>query len=195
MDLRYIKKHLHPDQESIAQRIDTSLQLVDSTITTMRRISSDLRPGILDDLGIVPAVDWLVSNFQNRTGIEVMLNVEPPNLEIPKEMHTSLYRIVQEALTNVMRHAQATQVKIKIEGRPQEVVIEVRDNGRGFDPNTLGHTRSLGLTGIRERAALIGASAEIIGSPGTGTLVSVHVPINGSETAGGEHYDTSSYRG
>ncbi len=195
MDLRFIKKKLLPEQDSISQRIDTSMQLIDNTIATMRRISTDLRPGILDDLGLIPAVDWLVNNFQNRTGIEAELLVEPADLEAPKEMHISLYRIVQEALTNVMRHAQASQVKIKIQGRSDQIVIEVHDNGRGFDPLTLGRSKSLGLTGIRERAALIGANAEVIGSPGTGTVVIVHAPIVITESSGENNHDSSINRG
>ncbi|MFM8322481.1 MAG: histidine kinase [Chloroflexota bacterium] len=178
MDLRSIKKLLPPDQQQVDEKIAASLQLIDSTIVTMRRISSDLRPGVLDDLGLIAAVEWLVSNFEARTGIEVQLEVDPPEIEIPREMHTGMYRIIQEALTNVMRHSQATQVSILIQGRPDAVRIEISDNGRGFDEQVLfAQSRSLGLTGIRERATLIGGEATIIGKTGAGTQVIVCVPV------------------
>jgi len=177
MDLRQINKQVKPDQEAISQRIAISLQLIDQTIATMRRISSDLRPGILDDLGLTAAVEWLVTNFQNRTGIEVTFECDPPDLEVPQELHTGLFRIIQEALTNVMRHAQATHVWIEINGSAESLKVEIRDNGQGFDPKILGQPRSLGLIGIRERAQLIGGEAKIIGNPGHGVQVNVCVPM------------------
>jgi signal transduction histidine kinase len=177
MDLRTISKQIRPDQEAIHQRITGSIQLIDSTIVTMRRISSDLRPGILDDLGLVAAVDWLVTNFQNRSDIQVNLEVDPPDLEVPKELHTGLFRIIQEGLTNVMRHSKATEVWITINGEPDQLQIEVRDNGRGFDPKILKETRSLGLIGIRERALLIGGEAKIEGNPGKGTRIEICIPM------------------
>jgi len=176
MDLRQINKQVRPDQEAISQRIAISLQLIDQTIATMRRISSDLRPGILDDLGLTAAVEWLVTSFQNHTGIEVTFECNPPDLEVPQELHTGLFRIIQETLTNVMRHAQATHVWIEINSTTESIEVEIRDNGQGFDPQILGQPRSLGLIGIRERAQLIGGEAKIIGNPGRGVQVNVCVP-------------------
>lgn len=178
MDLKSINKMLLPDQDPIRQKIAASLQLVDNTISTMRRISSDLRPGILDDLGLIAAVEWLVTNFQNRTGIEVEFIVEPMDLEIPREMNTAMYRIIQEALTNVMRHSQASRVTISITGKPEEIEIKIQDNGRGFDDETIRRSRSLGLTGIRERALLIGGQAKVFGNSGVGTQVIICVPVS-----------------
>lgn len=177
MDLRQISKQLTPDQELIQQRIAASLQLIDQTILTMRRISSDLRPGILDDLGLVAAVDWLVSNFQARSDIQVELEVDPPDLEVPRELHTGLFRIIQEALTNVMRHAQATQVWIEIKSMSDQLNVKISDNGRGFDSNILEQTRSLGLIGMRERALLIDGEVKIHTAPGQGTQIEICIPM------------------
>ncbi len=178
MDLRQISKQLSPEQEAIQQRIAASLQLIDQTIVTMRRISSDLRPGILDDLGLVAAVDWLVSNFQTRSNVQVELEVDPPDLEVPRELHTGLFRIIQEALTNVMRHSQATQVWIEIKSQPEQLSIKIRDNGRGFDSSILGQTRSLGLIGMRERALLIDGEVKIHTAPGQGTQIEICIPMS-----------------
>ena len=132
------------------------MELIDATITTVRRISSELRPGILDDLGLVAALEWQAQQFAARTGIRCQFDAVVETHELSQEQATALFRICQEALTNILRHAQATRVTIMVEEGANELILEVKDNGRGITEEERTGSRSLGLIGMRERAQLIG---------------------------------------
>jgi PAS domain S-box-containing protein len=149
---------------------------IDAAVQTVRRISSELRPGVLDDLGLLPAIEWQAQEFQSRTGIRCRLSApaEPPAL--PPTHSTALFRIFQEALTNVARHARATGVEVRLAERDGVVQLEIADNGRGITPAEVAGTRSLGLLGMRERAAAIGGEVRVEGGPGEGTRVIVRIP-------------------
>jgi len=159
-----------------APMVDRILRTIDATVTAVQRISSELRPSVLDDLGLFAAIESEAQLFEERTGIEceVSLPSEPP--EVEKASATAIYRIVQEALTNVARHSDATRVEIRVRERADELFLEIRDDGRGIAPAQVADPASLGLAGIRERADILGGTALIEGVAGRGTIVSIRLP-------------------
>lgn len=172
-----------PGRDRQLQRIDTVLGLVDETILSVRRISTELRPGILDDVGLVGAVEWAAEEFQAHTGIQCQVRVPETNLPIDAERTTALFRIFQETLTNIARHAGATHVRIGLFHENCHVLLEVRDNGRGIGEGQLSGPGSLGILGMRERAELLGGEFTIAGEPGSGTTVRVRIPCAGHRRA------------
>jgi signal transduction histidine kinase len=158
-------------------RLAAMRSLVDQTVASTRRISSELRPMMLDDLGLAAAAQWLTESFAKRYGIACALEVEPPELELAEPEATSLYRILQEALTNVARHAQATRVHVRLRRGEGEAWLTVRDDGRGFDPSAPTRPNAFGLVGLRERAYLVNGRIRIESAPGKGTCVEVVVPL------------------
>jgi PAS domain S-box-containing protein len=165
-----------PGRDQQLQRIDAILGLVDETIHTVRRISTDLRPGILDHVGLVAAVEWAAEEFQARTGIQCQVSLPEMNLAIDPERATAIFRIFQETLTNIARHAGATHVRIGLFHESGHVSLEVRDNGRGIGEGQLSGSGSLGILGMRERAVLLGGEFTVAGEPGSGTTVRVRIP-------------------
>jgi signal transduction histidine kinase len=161
----------------LQDKIEDMMELIDATINTVRRISSELRPSILDDLGLVAAIEWQAQQFEARTGIICQFDSFVDTTDLSREQATAIFRIFQEALTNIRRHAQATRVNIMIEEEEGEFVIEVRDNGRGIAEDKNIGSQSLGLMGMRERAQLVGGRIEITGVAGKGTVLTVRVPI------------------
>ena len=152
------------------------LRTLDSTVTAVQRISSELRPGALDDLGLAAALEADTRLFEERTGIECELSLGSESIDVTRECAVALYRIVQEALTNVARHSDATRVEIRLRDRPDALLLEVRDDGRGISPDQIADPAALGLRGMRERAALAGATVDIEGIAGRGTIVTVRIP-------------------
>ena len=146
-------------------------------IRTVRKIATDLRPGILDELGVVAAIKWMARNFQSRTKIICNVAVLGTDSISGPARGTAIFRIVQEALTNVMRHAAASQVNVILEKRDETLLVEVRDNGIGIKEERIFDSKSLGLIGIRERVLLLGGEATITGKQGEGTVVRVTLPM------------------
>ena len=151
--------------------------MVDETITSVRRIATELRPSVLDHLGLVAAIEWQASEFERRTGIAVTLDLPSDTLSIDDARITTVFRILEETLTNVARHARATRVGIVLRSGRRGLLLEIRDNGRGITPEELTSVRSLGLVGLRERALACSGELRIEGSPGGGTTVTLHVPL------------------
>lgn len=180
IDLAALKTTPARDQQ--LQRIDAISGLVDETIRSVRRLSTELRPGILDDLGLVAALEWAAEEFQARTGIECQVGLPRTNPAIDAERATALFRIFQETLTNIARHAGATQVTIGLSQDNGQLSLEVRDNGRGIGEDQLSTSGSLGILGMRERALLLGGEF-FVGNPGGGTTVRVRIPIDGAKAA------------
>jgi signal transduction histidine kinase len=168
---------------------------IDSTIQTVRRIATELRPGVLDHLGLVAALEWQANEFQNRTGIrcEVHTNLREPLLD--SNLSTTFFRIFQETLTNIIRHAGATQVSVDLRQDGNRMVLEVRDNGRGISRDEIAKTNSMGLIGMRERASLLGGLFKI-GKvlKGHGTRVKVSIPLPASSTTEDSNYENSTRR-
>jgi signal transduction histidine kinase len=160
--------------EPLRHRIMSTL---DETVTAVQRISSELRPSVLDDLGLAAAIEAEAMRFEQRTGIECELSLpQHDDLHVGSSAVTAIYRIVQEALTNVARHADATRVEVRLRQRPEELLLEIRDDGRGITAKEIGDPHSLGLIGIRERAGLAGGTVHFEGVAGRGTIVSVCIP-------------------
>ncbi|HEX9161225.1 MAG TPA: PAS domain S-box protein [Thermoanaerobaculia bacterium] len=151
--------------------------LIDSNIRDVRRIAGELRPTALDDFGLTAAVQLAAENFLSQTGIECEVSIRPEEIQPAPETAIVIYRILQEALTNVVRHAAATRVEIRLRQDEQSVVLEVRDNGSGITAPELARSDAHGLVGMRERAALIGGDLRIEGVPGKGTIVSLRAPL------------------
>jgi PAS domain S-box-containing protein len=166
-----------PARDQQLQRIDAILGLVDETIHSVRRISTELRPGILDDLGLVAAVEWAAEEFQARTGIECQVSLPETNPAIDVERATALFRIFQETLTNIARHAGATQARISLSQENGYLSLEVRDNGCGIGRDQPSASGSLGILGMQERALLLGGEFQIADDPGSGTIVQVRIPV------------------
>jgi PAS domain S-box-containing protein len=160
--------------------IASMLELIDETIVTVRRVSTELRPPILDDFGFRAALELELATLQKRTGIGFEIHFAPDDLEVDRERATTLYRIVQESLTNVVRHSGATFVRVSLEQHGEAIVLEVADNGRGIKAAELSGRPSLGLVGIRERAHAHGGAAEIRTRDAGGTVVSVRLPSGGA---------------
>ncbi|HET9217890.1 MAG TPA: PAS domain S-box protein [Terriglobia bacterium] len=162
---------------AIAQKISNLADLVDTTISTVRRISSDLRPPVLDDLGLIAAVEWQAQQFQSRTGIRCECKTASDALDLDRDRATAVFRIFQEILTNVLRHSAATEILVEIRKELSNFVLEVTDNGRGISERDTAGASSLGLLGMRERAVLAGGDVLIRSTEGRGTNVVVRVPL------------------
>ena len=161
---------------ALRDKIGTMVSLIDTTMHVVRRISSELRPPILDDLGLAAAIEWQTQQFQARTGILCQYDGVGEHLDLDQEQATAIFRIFQEALTNVLRHAQATRVDVTLEEEGTDLVLQIRDNGRGITEDEQGGPPALGLLGMRERAHLIGGRVDFTGISGQGTTVTLRVP-------------------
>jgi PAS domain S-box-containing protein len=177
IDVGWLRENTDPGNEEAARKLSAMQLLLDGTVAAARRISSDLRPLMLDDLGLTAAADWLAQNFTNRTGVPCELVIAGGDLDLADPYATAVFRVLQESLTNVAKHAYATQVEATLERTQDEVVLTVRDNGRGFAPDAPRKQGSFGLTGLRERAYLLGGDVRLDSSPGKGTLVEMRIPL------------------
>ena len=176
MDVSWLATRLPASEKPLVDRVQKMKQLVDTMVGSVRRIAADLRPVMLDDLGLTAAVEHLVHEFSQRTGLVVSLDLDPAAGEFRDPLVTAIYRMVQEALTNVARHAQATEVRVSVRVLGEYLKVAVGDNGKGVDSEALHKEKSYGLRGIRERARTLGGSATIgTGSEG-GTLVEIEIP-------------------
>ena len=178
MDLSLLRRRLLSDGlADLAAKVHEIELAVTRIIRTVRKIATDLRPGILDELGVVPAIKWVAKDFQSRTGISCKVAVRGAEKITDTARTTAIFRIAQEALTNVMRHAAASQVNVSLERDGDTLILEVRDNGIGIKEGRIMDSKSLGLIGIRERVLLLGGEAQISGKPGEGTRVRVTLPV------------------
>jgi PAS domain S-box-containing protein len=177
MDVAWMSAQLREGEDAVASKLGAMHALLDGTVAATRRISSDLRPLMLDDLGLVPAVEWLAQNFSERSGIRCELEIGAADLELRDPQASALYRILQESLTNVARHAKANQVEVRLDRADGYVTLRVRDDGRGFNVNEARKLKSYGLLGLRERTYLLGGEARIDSEPGKGTTIEVRVPL------------------
>ncbi len=183
MDAAAIADELLPSQTTAARRTQDMKQLIDVTVRAVRRIATDLRPVMLDNLGLVPTLEWLTQDFSVRSGILVELAIPDEDLGANGDAATAVFRIVQEALTNVARHAQATQARIEVLRSAGNVHVRVCDNGVGLRDVTAREGRALGVLGMRERAYVLGGSFTITSNPGAGTTVEATIPAFGNVRA------------
>jgi PAS domain S-box-containing protein len=176
IDLSWISKRLPEGEADLKRKAGIMSDLIDTTIQMVQRIAAELRPGLLDDLGLTAALEWQVQDFSERTGIGYDLNLGEEELVLESDLSTTLFRIFQETMTNVARHAQASRVWVRLQEKPGELRLTIRDNGRGISEGEIDDPASLGLIGIRERARSWGGEVAILGAPGQGTTVTVRVP-------------------
>lgn len=165
-----------PTDQQQSTRTHSVFKLVDETIHTVRRISSELRPGMLDDLGLVAAIEWASEEFEARTGTKCRLDLPEDDIATDQERATALFRIFQETLTNVARHANATTINVRLTKENGDLLLEVQDNGKGVSGQDLSAGKSMGIVGMRERALLLGGELIITGARGEGTTVRVRIP-------------------
>jgi len=177
IDVSWLNKKLPNDPDSIHEKLQSMVALINETIETVHNVSEDLRPGILDDFGLAAAIEWQAEEFQKRTGVECRTSLPPDEFDLSKEKSTNLFRIVQESLTNIIRHANATEVEIQLSENGGILVLEIRDNGKGISDAAITHPRSFGLIGIRERGHSLGGEVNIVGIPGEGTRIVVKISI------------------
>jgi len=176
MDLALIGRRLTKRQTHLRAKVDSAMQLVDSTIASLRRIASELRPRTLDDLGLVAALESQAQEFESRTGIHCDISLPQESLEIDAGTSTVIFRIFQESLTNVARHAQATLVGARLEKNNDRLIFHVFDNGVGFDPAKAGAKKSLGIVGMQERALMLNGELKIESAAGQGTALTLTIP-------------------
>jgi signal transduction histidine kinase len=177
MDINWVRDRHQGGSEEVSAKLDEMLTLMDATVAATRRIAADLRPLLLDDLGLLPAIEWLLQNFSQRSGVPCKL-VADENLDLAEPYATAAFRIVQEALANVAKHAQATQVEVQVEHTADALRLSIQDNGTGFSDKAPRKPQSLGLMGLRERAHLLKGFVKITTQLGAGTLVEVKFPVH-----------------
>ena len=177
MDLSWLMKQSNPADKKIQKRLDSMLSLTDTTIHKVRKIATDLRPGILDDLGLAAAIEWQSKDYQERTGIQFQFQSSIEEFVLDEKRSTAFFRIFQESLTNVVRHAQAKNVDISLRQEGNAIVLTVKDDGKGISAHEINNPRSVGFLGMRERAAVFGGEISVSGAPNKGTMVRVKIPI------------------
>lgn len=179
MDTLWIRDRLEADPEAARGRLDAMLSMLDASVAATRRIAADLRPLVLDDLGLAAAIEWLAQNFTQRTGVPCELDMDE-NLELDEPYATAVFRIVQESLANVGKHAGAARVQLRVAHEGGALVLSVEDDGVGFTQDAPRKPQSLGLVGLRERAHLLQGEVRIDSEPGRGTTVAARIPLDGA---------------
>jgi len=177
MDVAWLQKHLDQQQPALLEKTQAMSDLIDIIVQAVRRIATELRPGILD-LSLVATIEWQLQEFETRSGIEGKLISAPEETTLDVDGATTVFRIFQEILTNVARHAQATRIEVSVEENATFLTLQVQDNGRGMTESEIQSPKSIGLLGMRERARLREGEVQFQGTPGQGTTVTVRVPLS-----------------
>ena len=165
------------DAKDVRNRLGTMRQLIDQAMQTLRTVVTELRPEALDRLGLVPALEWQAETFSRHAGLRCRFTATPDSVDLDMGRATSVFRVFQEMLTNVARHASASRVDVTLEQRGDDLRLTVRDNGRGITPGLAVSSRAFGLLGMRERALLLGGEIELVSVPRRGTTVTLRIPL------------------
>jgi signal transduction histidine kinase len=184
MDVQLLSAMIPPERQDLFEQTTAMTRLLDSTMATTRRISADLRPLVLDDLGLVAAAEWLLQSLAHRSGLTYDLRIAPACATLGEPHASTLFRVMQESLTNVVRHARATRVEVRLTRAGDDALLTIKDNGIGMETGAQAKPRSFGLRGIRERVLLLGGELSIAGERGAGTTVSVRIPAPGAAVGG-----------
>ncbi len=176
MDLAWLRKKLPPGQTGLLEKEAAMTDLVNTTMQSVKRIATELRPGILDHLGLTAAIEWQAEEFEKRHAIPCTVVFDPREIVLDRERSTAIFRIFQESLTNVARHAKASSVSVFLKRNAGEMTLQIQDDGRGITERQLTDAKSLGLIGIRERALYWGGTFDIRGARNQGTVVTVRMP-------------------
>lgn len=177
MDVSWINKKITESEGAIKERLQGLLHMLDNTVKSVRRISSELRPSLLDDLGLIAAMEWQLNEFERRSGIKTSFTAPDDEINLSNDVKTALFRIFQESLTNVARHSEADSLSVSFVQNNGDLILAIADNGKGFDKQVISERRTLGILGMNERSMMIGGSYEIISEPGQGTKVSIKIPV------------------
>jgi signal transduction histidine kinase len=183
LDMSWLLTKVARSTKPVQDKVKTMVDHIDETIQTVRRIATELRPGILDSLGLVAALEWQANEFTTRSGIACHVTSNVDDSELSQQIATVFFRIYQEALTNIIRHAKASRVDVRLTEENGSLVLSVKDDGRGISEEEIANTRSIGLVGMRERAMLIGGEIALQGAPGKGTTMTLRVPLHRSDAA------------
>ncbi len=184
IDVSYISRKFLKDikdKELFLKKVKSMSELVDDTIKTVQKISAELRPGLLDDLGLLPAIEWYTEDFKERTKIECQADLDFEEIDLDPDYSTAIFRIFQEAMTNIARHAEATKVNIKLKNVNGKLEIQISDNGKGIKEEDIYSPNSLGLIGMRERIRPFNGELKLYTPKTGGTTLSVSLPINGHQ--------------
>jgi signal transduction histidine kinase len=176
MDMAWLKSKLASKDTEFKERMTGMDDMMDETIKTVRQISSDLRSGVLDNFGFAAAIEWQSMEFRKKTGIIVNFFDETDGLKIPQKHSMGLFRIFQECLTNIARHAMATKVDISLRRSGGELLLQIKDNGKGFNTKKVMEKKTLGLIGMQERTKIIHGNINIHSKPGNGTTIDLSIP-------------------
>ena len=177
MYVSWLNKKIMPQDQEIKERFVSAMELIEDTIKSVRKISMELRPSMLDDLGLLAAIEWQCSEFEKRSGIATEFINLTGNKEVPVTLKTGLFRIFQESLTNVARHADAKKIVSSLKFEDEKFILTITDDGKGFVIRNIESKRTLGIFGMQERTKEMGGKYEIKSEPGIGTTVSVTVPV------------------
>jgi PAS domain S-box-containing protein len=181
IDVHWLSNKLPKGHELLLNKTKSMSSLIDMTIKSVQRISSELRPGLLDNLGLSAAIEWQVDEFENRMGIICNIAIDPEEIVLDRDRSTAIFRILQESLTNIARHSNATIVDISLIEQFDSLELNVHDNGEGITEEQISDPRSFGLIGMRERVNLLGGYLSISGTPNKGTTIIVRIPLNKEE--------------
>ena len=176
VDLHWILARLPKHSDGLEEKARVMSELIDNSVDSVRRTAGLLRPRLLDDFGLVAAIEWQIEEFQRRTGIQCVTSF-PEEVEIDRALSTAVFRILQEALTNVARHAKATEVRVGLQVDSGRIWIKIEDNGKGLDFDVKSNDSSLGLFGMQERAYAFGGHVQFDSQPNRGTTVTVEIPL------------------
>jgi signal transduction histidine kinase len=183
--LRSIEREVAEQQPSLRKECEEASRFIDETIESVRRLSRDLSPSILEDLGLSAALRWLLNSFAERQSIQISFDVDGIDGLFSQETQTNLYRISQEALTNIGKHAEASRIRLAVQKNEKHVSFVVEDNGKGFDVSLVGsrlsHEKGMGLAAMAERAHMLGATFHIRSQLGEGTKISLKIPLEKGE--------------
>jgi len=179
MDVAWLKKRVDESNSEIQEKTNQMIALIDTTIHTVRRIVSELRPGIIDDLGLVPAIEWLCDQARDRTGIQFNVTTVKEDYKIDDTLKITVFRIVQEAVNNILKHSRAKNVAIHMDCCHGVLSLEVIDDGVGFDMEDVRNKKSYGIIGMKERVQAFGGSVHYDTSTGEGTGVYISIPVTG----------------
>lgn len=177
IQISLMAKKISSKEKKIYSQLESSKELIDQAIDSVQKISSKLRPGILDELGLIPAIEWYVKEFGQLTGIQCECSLSQKPVDLNPEQSTALFRITQEALTNAARHSFAKRVSVYLKNEDEKLILEITDNGIGIHQFQIDNPNSLGLLGIKERALVFGGKVSINGVPNKGTNLKIEWPL------------------
>lgn len=186
LELTWLAGRLPKNLKLLQEKAGTMSERIDETIQIIRRIATELRPGVLDTAGLIAALEWQAQQFEKQTGIRCRVKSSVRETLWDQDLNTAFFRIFQETLTNVIRHAHASKVEVRFAELSDWLVLMVKDDGRGISDAEIHNTKSIGLLGMRERAALLGGEVRLRGEPGRGTTVTVRIPRPGRNPAHGK---------